>query len=183
MRHLLRFELASYARRPGWYALLLGLLALGVLAGWRARLSSFPLVMQNSPYQISFFAGLLSLFGIGICTLLAAQTLLKERDHHFAQVLYATPLRKIDLLGSRFVFVAGMGLLCLGLVLGGFAGGQVLHAQTAADFGPFSLWHFLQPFAILVLPNTVFCAAVLSVVGFVLMVGTVIAVQFVPSGG
>ena len=74
MRHLLRFELASYARRPGWYALLLGLLGLGVLTGWRARLSSFPLVMQNSPYQISFFAGLLSLFGIGICTLLAAQT-------------------------------------------------------------------------------------------------------------
>lgn len=166
MRHLLRFELASYARRPGWYALLLGLLGLGVLTGWRARLSSFPLVMQNSPYQISFFAGLLSLFGIGICTLLAAQTLLKERDHHFALVLYATPLRKADLLGSRFLFVAGMGLLYLGLVLGGFAGGQVLHAQTAADFGPFSLWHYLQPFAILVLPNTVFCAAVLSVVAW-----------------
>ena len=41
MRHLLRFELAAYVRRPGWYALLLALLGLGVLTGWRARLSSW----------------------------------------------------------------------------------------------------------------------------------------------
>lgn len=158
---LLRFELAAYARRPRWYALLLGLLALGVFAGAKARLTPMPNVLQNSPYNITYFAGLLSLLALFFAGLLSAQHLFKERDHHFAALLYATPVRKLDHMGSRFLLVFGLSALYLGLIFVGFAVGQGLSPQDTSTLGPFRFWHYAQPFLLFILPNVLLCVALL----------------------
>lgn len=159
MMRLLLWEWRVQVRRPGWYALLAALLALGVLAGAKATFSALPMVHANGTYNIAYFTGMLSLLAIFWTTLLGAQHLFKDRDHHFAQVLHAAPVGRWPLLGSRLMLIWGLSSLYLVLMLLGFAAGQALASHGSPPSGPVRVWHYLQPALLFVLPNAFYCTA------------------------
>ncbi|MBA4853811.1 M1 family aminopeptidase [Emticicia sp. BO119] len=164
-RYLFAFELSLFFKRAWIYAVLLTFLGIGLLGG-----SSFSVLLtentfRNSPFAITYNLGYLSLICIFSSTILAAQVLFREQEHHFSMVLYATPLKKINFFLSRFLIIFGLNIFTFLLLLTGFAIGQTMSRFDASEFGPFRLWYYFQPFLLITIPNAFFCSAVVCSIG------------------
>ncbi|MBK8392799.1 MAG: hypothetical protein IPL23_27555 [Saprospiraceae bacterium] len=110
MRHLIVFEWTFYIRKISFYVMLLGFLAFGLLVGTSAGIG-FPNITYNSPYAINFIFGLFSLASLFPMVLMASQSLMREQDHRFEQILYTTSITNRDYFGSRFSVVFGISIL------------------------------------------------------------------------
>ncbi|MFD2519953.1 ABC transporter permease/M1 family aminopeptidase [Emticicia soli] len=164
-KHLLAFELLFFFRKFWIYLVLIAFLGMGFVGGSTFSAFSTDNVYRNSPFAITYILGYLSLFCIFLTTILAAQILFREQEHHFSAVLYATPLKKINFFLSRFLIVFGITVLALGLLVIGFMVGQTMSRFDASEFGPFHAWYYFQPFFLLIVPNSFFCTAVVCSIG------------------
>lgn len=164
-KHLLAFELMFFFRKFWIYLVLVAFLGMGLLGGSKLSAFSTDSVYRNSPFSITYILGYLSLFCIFLTTILAAQILFREQEHHFSAVLYATPLKKINFFMSRFLIVFGITVFSLGLLVIGFILGQKMSRFDTSEFGPFHSWYYFQPFFLLIVPNSFFCAAVVCSIG------------------
>lgn len=164
-KYLLAFELSLFFKRAWIYIVLLAFLGLGFMGGSTFSAFATENTFRNSPFAITYILGYLSIFCIFTSSVLAAQVLFREQEHHFSMVLYATPLKKINFFLSRFLVVFGITAFTLFLLVIGFAMGQQMSRFDASEFGPFHLWYYFQPFLLIILPNAFFCAAVVCSIG------------------
>jgi hypothetical protein len=164
-KHLLAFELSLYLKRAWIYLILLAFLGMGFVGGSSFLAFTTENTFRNSPFAITYILGYLSLFCIFTSSILAAQVLFREQEHHFFMVLYATPLKKINFFLSRFLIVFGITAFTMLLLVAGFAVGQQMSRFDASELGPFHFWYYLQPFLLLIVPNAFFCAAVVCSIG------------------
>ena len=72
IKDLLRFEWYYHTRRPLLYVASAAFAVIGFLTGYQGGF--FPNMNINSPYQVSYLTGVLSLGAIFLVTLLVAQT-------------------------------------------------------------------------------------------------------------
>ncbi|RYU93381.1 ABC transporter permease/M1 family aminopeptidase [Emticicia agri] len=164
-KYLLAFELSLFFKRVWIYVVLLAFLGLGFVGGSSFSAFTTENTFRNSPFAITYILGYLSLICIFSSSILAAQVLFREQEHHFSMVLYATPLKKINFFLSRFLIVFGINSFTFFLLVTGFAVGQTMSRFDASEMGPFHLWYYYQPFLLLTLPNAFFCSAVVCSIG------------------
>lgn len=164
-KELIYFEWLSYRRRWLFYLLCLIFLGAGFLFGAIANFS-IPMVHRNSPYAISLLVGICSLGAILAATILAAQSLLRERDANFDAILYATPLSKVNFLLSRFIVLFSAVSICFLMFLASLFIGHQMPWLNIEELGPNRLWYYLQPVLIFTLPNILLCCSVLCLFGW-----------------
>lgn len=161
VRHLILFEWKFYSRKISFYIMLVSFMALGILIGTSAGIS-FPNITHNSPYVINFILGLFSLLSLFTIVLTASQSLLREKDNHFEQLLYSTPLTVKAYFISRFLLVFNAAVLTFLLFLFGYMFGHILVMDTSDKWGHFHWEYYLHSFLVIVLPNIFLCTAIVS---------------------
>ncbi|MFO7978110.1 MAG: M1 family aminopeptidase [Bacteroidales bacterium] len=166
MKAILFFDLKAYARSAiPWLALAL-LMALGLYGGSHFNLSVGEGVYLNAPYSIGFLSAMLTLIIIFIATIIGSQLLFSEWDHRMDLIVYATPLTKQQLLRGRFTaFFITVLFFFSGFYLG-FAVGQNLRSGSEIRAG-LHLWHYLWPYLLFGVLNTLFLCSFLSWVAWV----------------
>jgi len=163
-RQLIQFEWLFISRKRSFYLLLLFFILLGFAAGTVARFP-FPNTFKNGTYVLNYIIGILSLLCIFSTTLLAAQTLFREKDSCFESILYATPLRKGPYVCSRFSIIFLVSALCYLLLIAGMMAGHLMPGQYPGELDAIHPLRYMQPFFMLLLPNILFCTAVAVSIG------------------
>lgn len=138
---------------------LLAYLVLGFFTGFKFHINVGEGIAPNAPYSVGFMTGLLSLIIILIATLLAFSGLFKERDVHFDLIVFTTPIKKGDFALARFLsfFILtafSFFILMLGYVIG-------LYMQTDEALAGFHLWHYVYPYLIFGVVNSLLVCSVL----------------------
>lgn len=164
--NLIKFEWVFFSRKKSFYAMTAFYLILGLMGATLAQFP-FPNTYKNSPYVLTYLLGLVSLMCIFSTTILAAQSLFREKDANFDQILFATPLRKAPYVISRFLIIFSITFLCYFFLLGGLIAGHLIFGIGQEEFGKFELWNYLNPFTLLLLPNILFCTAVACSIGLI----------------
>lgn len=154
------FEWVFLSRKKSFYLVLLVSPALGLFIATNASFS-FPNTSKNSPYVLSYLTGLASLLTIFSVTILAAQTLFREKDANFESILHALPIKRGPFITSRFLIVLGITTLGFLLLITGILIGYELLGKPGEELTRFTPWHYVQPFLLLALPNIFFCTAVI----------------------
>lgn len=156
-REFFRFELSYWLR--GWMVYIF-LLATTVLFGFAAG-SDFVQVggplgnaHKNAPYTIALWY---SAAGILTCFMAAAiydSSASRDFSSKMSDLLFSKPLSKWGYLIGRFAGATLVAVLpTLGISLGVIAAGW-FSGSDAERWGPFNLWHHVQPFLLFGIPNT-----------------------------
>jgi ABC-type transport system involved in multi-copper enzyme maturation permease subunit len=132
---------------------------LGIWVGTSAGIA-FPNIKYNSPYAINFILGLFSLASLFPIVILASQALLREKDNHFEQILYATPISIRNYFVSRFLLVFGVAVFTFLLFLMGYMLGHFMEIDNSEKWGVFHLNYYLNSFSLIALPNIFLCTAI-----------------------
>jgi ABC-2 type transport system permease protein len=159
LKNLLRFEWYYHTHRPLFYVTAAAFAILGFLAGYMG--SIFPNMHINSPYQVSYLTGILSLAAIFSITLSVAQTILREAETKFDAIVHATPVRKGVYLFSRVGGVAAIGIISFAMASAGMLTGHLLSGMPQEKLGPFQLINYAWPLLVLAVPNIILCIAIL----------------------
>ncbi|WEA01191.1 ABC transporter permease/M1 family aminopeptidase [Mucilaginibacter sp. SJ] len=165
MKAIFIFDIKSYFKRWGFYAILLLIIASGILGGANARFSISDNIFDNSPYQISFITTLISLTTLFFSTLFASQLLFREADARFELLLFSMPVKRSQFVAGRYASLFVMSFLCVLLLIINFFIGHAMNASSAKSTG-FVLSWYLYPIILFVFINTVFTTAVLSFVAW-----------------
>ncbi len=161
---LLRFEWQFLLRKKALYGILLFFL----LAGWGIGMAAhfpFPNTHPNGSWVLFYISGVVSLIAIFSTTILSALTLFRESVSGFDGILYATPLRKLPYVASRFSIIFSVSLAGYLLFYAGLAAGQWMQSIGHPGFGPFEGRFYAWPFLVLLLPDILFCTALSCAIG------------------
>lgn len=161
---LLHFDWIFFAKKKSFLVLLVFFLGFGMFTAAAANFP-FPETYKNSPYVITYIIGIMSLMCIFSVALLAAQSLMREKDAHFDLILYATPIKKKYYLSSRFLVIFGVAALTFLLYVIGLLIGHQLFSSHKDELAALDIWSYLQPFLVLAVPNILFCTGVLCSIG------------------
>ncbi|GJJ05532.1 hypothetical protein RugamoR64_60700 [Duganella rhizosphaerae] len=159
-----RFDLRYQLRQPVLWVLTLPLMAAAFLT---AGSSSFRLgggignVHLNAPVVIANQLGVLSMIAMFLVAVFIAGAVLRDSDAGIADLLYATPMRKRDYLGGRFLAGYAACLLVFVLVLLAMVLGSATSGADPERLGPVSAAPYLWSFAVFIVPNLLFVAALL----------------------
>ncbi|MEM8525774.1 MAG: M1 family aminopeptidase [Bacteroidota bacterium] len=142
----------------------------------------------NSPYSIMTYSVMMSLITLIMTTAFMNTSALRDYNHKYDQILFATPLNKFGYLFGRFC--SGV-LVSLVPMLGVFLAimiAPIFPSANADKVGIFQLAPYINSFFLFVLPNTLLAGAIIfalatlfknTIVSFLgallLMVGYVIA--------
>lgn len=162
--NLLHFEWRFINRNKSFYAILVFYISLGIMTGIAANFP-FANTFYNGSYVLNYIIGIASLLCIFSTTLLAAQTIFRERDSGFDSILFAAPLRKISYVASRFTIIFFVNAVAYFLFIAGLYLGQLLRSPGNESFGSFHFIYYLQPYFVFLLPNILFCTAVACCIG------------------
>ncbi len=116
---------------------------------------------RNAPYVITEWLTAFTLIGMFLVTVFVAGAALRDFDAGTAEIIFATPISRRAYLGGRLAagYVAAAGVMfavAVGLLVGSF-----MPWLDPARLGPTSLAAFAYAFAVFVLPNLFFIAALL----------------------
>jgi ABC-type transport system involved in multi-copper enzyme maturation permease subunit len=168
-----RFDLRYQLRQP---MLWLVTVALAAMAFATAGSTSFRIgagpggignVHLNAPVVIANQLGVLSMISMLLVTVFIAGAVLRDSETGIADLLYATPLRKLDYLLGRFLAGFAVCLLIFGVITLAMMSGSRLPSIDPERLGAFSLWPYVWSFAVLVVPNLLFVAALLTLLAAV----------------
>ena len=158
-----RFDLRYQLRQPLLWIVTLPLALLAFLtAGTSVRIGG-PIgsAFLNAPTVIAHQMGVLSMVALFLVTALIAGAVLRDSDSGIADLLYATPMRKRDYLGGRFLAGFAACALVFVVVTLAMAGGSLMPYVDPARVNPFSVAPYLWSLGVLVLPNLLFVASLL----------------------
>jgi ABC-2 type transport system permease protein len=161
---LFKFDWLFFTRKIYFYAVLISFAALGLLTAAAASFP-FPDTFKNSPYVITYITGIMSLLCIFSVTLLAAQSMLREKDSQFDLILYATPINKRSYLTSRMAVILLVATLSFALYMVGLLLGHQLFRRYADQYTHVRFWYYIQPFLVLAVPNILLCTGVICSIG------------------
>ena len=159
-----RFDLRYQLRQPLLWVMTVPLMVAAFLT---AGSSSFRLgggignVHLNAPVVVANQLGVLSMIAMFLVAVFIAGAVLRDSDAGIADLLYATPMRKRDYLGGRFLAGLVACLLVFVLVVLAMAVGSATSAADPERLGPMSALPYLWSFAVFIVPNLLFVAALL----------------------
>jgi ABC-type transport system involved in multi-copper enzyme maturation permease subunit len=115
----------------------------------------------NSPYSITQSLGLLSLAAVFAIAVFCANSVVRDREHQFEEIVFSTSVEKFPYLFGRFAgsFLAAFtafSATAVGMMIAVF-----MPWQDAARVGPFSLIPYLWTLLVLVLPGMLVAAVTL----------------------
>jgi hypothetical protein len=150
--NLLKFEWYYHTHRPLFYCTVIAFFVIGIVAGASNGIA-FPNVNINSPFQITYLVGVLSLASVFSVTFCIAQSILRDRETKFDVIVFTTPVRKIDYLGSRFAGVFCISVIAFTIAVAGLSIGHLLSPMPAERKGVFMIVNYLLPLLLLAVPN------------------------------
>lgn len=162
LTQLLRFESLYQIKQPSFIILLLGLFSYGVVINADVLGQGMELLNINSPYRLSYFIALTSVLSIFAAMMFCVNSLLRDKDHHFDGIVGMLAIKQrffsctIAILISTLSVVS---LLSIGLMLG-----MLSPSLDPEKISQFSLNHYLWPWLVFVLPNTLIVTSILVAV-------------------
>lgn len=162
---IFKFELHYRIRRPDTYIYFFILFFFSLVAADIFVDGGSGFVYTDSPYTIAKIMVVISAMSIMVASMIMGTAALRDFDHQMESLMFINPIKKRDYLLGRFLgsFVILTGIftsLPLGLILGDF-----MPWREVGHTPIFTLWHYVQPFLFLVLPNLFFAGALFFVGG------------------
>jgi len=118
-------------------------------------------VHVNSPYDIAQSLGMVLLAAVFAIAIFCANSVVRDREHHFEEIVFSTSVEKSPYLFGRFAgsFLAAFTVFsatAIGMMLA-----AILPLHDASRVGPFSLTPYLWTLLVLVLPGMLVAGVVL----------------------
>lgn len=166
-KEFFRFDLRFQLRQP---MLWLVTAALAGMAFASACSSTFRIgagpggignVHLNAPGVIANQLGVMSMISMLLVTVFIAGAILRDSESGMADLLYAAPLRKADYLAGRFLAGFTVCLVIFAVITLAMMAGSRMPTIDPARLGAFDVWPYAWSFAVLVVPNLLFVAALL----------------------
>ncbi|MFL5354755.1 ABC transporter permease/M1 family aminopeptidase [Archangium sp.] len=159
LSELVRFEWRYHTRQVTFAAAALGFF----LLGFALMATGFgpANVKLQAPWLIAESMGFLSLLSVFALAIFSANAVVRDDEHRMAEILYCTPVGKLQYLSSRFAgsflaAVSAFGFSAVGMLAASF-----MPWQDPERLGAVNALGYLWAFAVLVLPNMLFAAALL----------------------
>jgi ABC-type transport system involved in multi-copper enzyme maturation permease subunit len=159
-----RFDLRYQLRQPLLWIVAATLAALAFISAGSdsARIGgAIGNVHLNAPVVIANQLGYLSLIAMFMVTVFIAGAILRDGEAGVADLLFATPMRKLDYLLGRFLAGFGACLAVFAVITVAMMLGARLPSIDPERLGAFSLQPYAWAFCVLVVPNLLFVAALL----------------------
>ncbi len=167
-RHLFSFEIRYWLRQPMVYVFLL---ITTLLFAWAAASDdvsiggTFGNIYKNAPFVIQNQFAVWSLLSLLITTSFIQSSALRDFSYKTEQIIFASPIRKLDYLSGRFCGAYLISLIpFLGISLGIIIGtliGQTTGSTDPDRYGPISWAAHLNSFLVFALPNTFITASII----------------------
>jgi ABC-type transport system involved in multi-copper enzyme maturation permease subunit len=163
-REIFGFELRQQLKSPLFWMIALAFAALAFAAAVSDSVQiggGIGNTHRNAPFVITQWLTAFTLIGMFLVTVFVAGAALRDFEAGTAEIIFATPLSRKAYLGGRFAagYVAAAGVMftvAAGLLLGSF-----MPWLDPARLGPTPWGAFAYAFAVFVLPNLFFIAALL----------------------
>lgn len=114
-----------------------------------------------SPFLVAQSLGFLSLLAVFPAAIFTSQAVLRDDEHQMADLIFATPIRKRDYLGNRFVGAFLATFLVLSLAPCGMLTASFLPSLPAERLGPVDPLGFVLALLLMALPAVAFSCAFL----------------------
>jgi ABC-2 type transport system permease protein len=114
---------------------------------------------ENAPQAIAFTMIAFSYLFMMITSAVMGVAVLRDFEFNTEALMFSTPIKKFDYLFGRFFGSFLVLILIFSAMIVSFSIGEFLPSRDATKLLPYSLWHYIQPFLILVLPNLFFTGA------------------------
>ncbi|MGK2857856.1 MAG: M1 family aminopeptidase [Thermoanaerobaculia bacterium] len=156
---ILRFEWRYHTRQVSFVAGAALFFALGLV--FAATGYGPENVHVNSPYSITQSIGLLSLVSIFLLAVFCSNAVVRDRELRTEELVFATPVRKLDFLGGRFggsilAAMTAFSFSALGMLLA-----LALPSQDPSRIGPIELLHYLWALGVMAFPNILVAGVIL----------------------
>jgi len=118
-------------------------------------------VHVNSPYAIAQSLGMVSLAAVFAIAIFCANSVVRDREHHFEEIVFSTSVEKFPYLFGRFAgsFLAAFTVFSATAI--GMMIAALLPLHDASRVGPFSITPYLWTLLVLVLPGMLVAGVVL----------------------
>lgn len=114
----------------------------------------------NSPYSISGLIAQIALLAYLLIPSFTGATIHRDFKNNMHNVLYSFPIKKIEYLLAKFLAGFTINLLVISALVFGLMVGSYLPGSNPELLGPFSLWNYIQPFLVIIIPNVLFYSAI-----------------------
>ena len=162
LTQLLRFESLYQIKQPSFIILFLVLLSYGVVINADVLGQGMELLNINSPYRLSYFIALTSVLSIFSAMMFCVNSLLRDKDHHFDGIVGMLAIKQRFTSCTIAILMSTLGvvsILSIGLMLG-----MLSPNLDQEKISQFSLNHYLWPWLVFVLPNTIIATSILVAV-------------------
>lgn len=156
---IFKFELSYRSKRPATYIYfgLIFLLAFGAATSDAVKIGGGAgLVKENAPATIARMMMVMSAFFIMITSAIMGVAVLRDFEHKTESLMFSTPIKKRDYLFGRFLGSFLVCILVFSAIPLGYMIGEFMPWREADRLLPFNLWHYMQPFLFILLPNVFF---------------------------
>ena len=163
-REIFGFELRQQLKSPLFWmiAIAFGAVAFSVAVSDHVRIvGGVGNTHRNAPFVITQWLIAFTLLGMFLVTVFVAGAALRDFEAGTAELFFATPLSRKAYLGGRFAAGYLACVVVLGMVAVGLLSGSFMPWLDPARLGPTSLGAYVYAFAVFVLPNLFFVAALL----------------------
>ncbi|QIP17398.1 peptidase M1 [Spirosoma aureum] len=155
---IFRFELAYRLKRPATYLYALILFLFTFLFVIYGSGPASEKTNVNSPYAISQFVVVLTIFGMLIASAIMGVPVYRDIEHNTKNYFFSFPITERGYLLGRFLgsFVVLLGIMAvgmLGIVIGSLLGPVFNLADNTERFGPIRFRDYAYPFMLFVVPN------------------------------
>ncbi|MBN8214964.1 MAG: ABC transporter permease subunit [Xanthomonadales bacterium] len=170
MFEFFRFELRQQLRSPLLWMMgaLFAALAFGAAATDVIQLGGgIGNVHRNAPMIVVQFLGIFTLIGMLFIAMSINGALLRDFEQGTAELIFASPIKRRDYVAGR-IAAAVLGCLLVYALIGfGIFIAQFMPWIDAERLGPVTLYPYAWAFVVIVLPNLLFTAALLSLLAIV----------------
>ncbi len=161
---ILRFEIGYHLRRPAFWLIALVYGGFGFADMYSNASAGNAFFYVNSPSQIFHTTVWYTLFSVLAATALVGETFVRDARVGMEQLVLATPVRKLDYLGVRFLGALACTVLAFSLYLPGMLIGAAMPGLNPHAVGPLRIDAYALSYVLVALPNLF----VLSVLAFML---------------
>jgi ABC-2 type transport system permease protein len=166
-KQIFSFELKLWFKRPAVYIFFLIFFAIAFLitlgrAGLLGGASSDSNLIINSASSIAKLLNALNtnLIGVMILVTIISPVVYKDFQYNFHPLLFTKPISKFGYMFGRFLAVFFVALFVLSGSVFGHILGCAIPGIEASKLGSFNLMHYVQPFILFVVPNTLLVGAI-----------------------
>ncbi|PRC93245.1 ABC transporter permease/M1 family aminopeptidase [Solimicrobium silvestre] len=163
-KEFFKFDLRYQLRQPLLWvvAFVLAALAFGAATSDEITVgSAIGNVNRNAPVVIVQFLAMFSQLSMFVVTIFIAGAVLRDSEIGISDMIFATPMRKLDYLMGRFLAGMGACLMIFLIISIGIMLGPLMPWVDSARVGPFLIQPFIYGIVIFVLPNLLFMSGLL----------------------